>query len=40
MRKCNPAVNAERKWLSDCVERNALLGLLINYIIIIAPDLL
>jgi len=37
MRKFNPAVNVEHKWLSDCVGRNALLGLLINYIITIAP---
>jgi len=39
MRKFNPAVNVEREWLSDRVERNALLGLLINYVIIIAPAL-
>jgi hypothetical protein len=39
VRKFNPAVNVEREGLSDCVERNALLGLLINYVIIIAPVL-
>jgi hypothetical protein len=38
MRKLNPAVYAKHKWLSGCVEQNALLGLLVNHIIIPSPS--
>jgi hypothetical protein len=32
MRKFNPAVYINHKWLSGCAERNALLSLLINHL--------
>ena len=36
----NLARYAKRKWFSGCAERNALLGLLINKIIILTPTLI
>lgn len=38
MRKFNPAVHAKREWLSGFAERNTLLGLHFNHIIV-APAL-
>jgi hypothetical protein len=39
VRQFNPAIYAKHKWLSDCAEINALLGLLMNHIIVLAPGL-
>jgi hypothetical protein len=36
VRKFNPAIYAKRKWLSGCAERNALLCLLVNHVIVLA----
>ena len=39
MIKFSYALHAKRKWLSDCAERNAVLGFLFNQMIILAPAL-
>ena len=36
VRKFNPAIYAKCKWLNGCAERNPLLGLRTNYVIILA----
>ena len=40
MRKFKATMYAKHKWLSGCAEINALLGLLINHMIILASALL
>jgi hypothetical protein len=37
VRKFNPALYPKHKLVSGCAERNALLGLLVNHIRLIAP---
>jgi len=39
VRKFNPAISIKHKWLSDCAERSALLGLPSKHKIIIDPAL-
>jgi hypothetical protein len=39
VRKFNLAICIKRKWLSDCAEKSALIGLLNKYIIILDPAL-